>query len=318
MKPPEHKTLVRQLCRIYHLWPEATEITQSDVQIPCSGGVDRTISLVVRTFLNRQNFVEPSEAVNVDFGYSYIRLAKESGFWRGNTVVLEGKKGDAVADMEVVQPHQGEIYIGVAFDDFADSHNLIAISQDMVDIAILVLNLVLYECLVQVGQIQAVGPDHNSSNNAGHIHIERRERRIVSTEDIKNGLSIYSSVINTLSLEELRGLAVATRRFNAATAENDIIDEYCDYWECCEFLAPAGKTIKGLKLNGHKNTAIAQMICAYTKAPNKQSVYNEIKDLYDIRNDIVHNAVEDAYTVSQKIKMLRERALQLFRFRMDI
>jgi hypothetical protein len=97
-----------------------------------------------------------------------------------------------------------------------------------------------------------------------------------------------------------------------------IIDEYCDYWECCEFLAPAGKTIKGLKLNGHKNTAIAQMICAYTKAPNKQSVYNEIKDLYDIRNDIVHNAVEDAYTVSQKIKMLRERALQLFRFRMDI
>jgi hypothetical protein len=113
----------------------------------------------------------------------------------------------------------------------------------------------------------------------------------------------------------LRSLAVTSRRLNSATLEYDIIEKYCDFWECCEFLAPSGKKVNGLKLHKAKDAAISQLLRNYVK-PGKPLVLGErIREIYRVRNDLVHNAIERPDVVDNNMRLLREIAFHLFRSR---
>jgi hypothetical protein len=100
--------------------------------------------------------------------------------------------------------------------------------------------------------------------------------------------------------------------------EEDIIDKYCDFWECCEFLAPSGKKVNGIKLKGHKDGAITQLFCSYALPRNRQAIAKKIQEIYVVRNDLVHNAIENLGRVDSDVKVLREVAVQLFRCRVGI
>jgi hypothetical protein len=119
-------------------------------------------------------------------------------------------------------------------------------------------------------------------------------------------------------IEERRGLAVASRRLNSAISEDDIIDKYCDFWECCEFLAPAGKKVNELRLRKAKDVAIFQLLCNYAKLRRRQNVMDTVHDIYTVRNDLVHNAIENPERVDKNMRILQEIAFQLFRCRVGM
>jgi hypothetical protein len=312
----KRKLYIRKPCRVYDLWPENGTFTQPGFVISYSNSSSREVSFAVRTWLNRPTFSEPASPLStIDSVGSHIRLGREVGFWVGDVVVLD--KHREIGRIDVIPHHQGEIDIGLLVEDHEGRENLISFSKDLIDVAIAFLSTALKDHIFPIAEIQI--DEFNGERELTYnppIRVDRQDRIEISIEQILDALGKYRALVGSLSLEDLRTLAVASRRFNRALVEDDIIDRFCHYWECCDFLAPVGKTINGVKLSGSKDQAIAKLLEAYTKP--HPAIRRKLKELYTIRNDLVHNAIEDPDLVAKEVFVIRDLALHLFRSRIGI
>jgi hypothetical protein len=316
MTTGQRKIYIRKPCRVYDLWPENGTFTQPGFVISYSDSTSREVSFAVRTWRNRPTFSEPASPLSTtDRVGSHIRLGREVGFWVGDVVVLD--KHRTIGRVDVIPRHQGEIDIGLLVEDHEGRKNLISFSKDLIDVAITFLSTALKDHIFPIAEIQM--DEFNGEPKLLHnptIRVDNQARLTISIEQVMDALGRYRDLVRSLSSEDLRTLAVASRRLNSATVEDDIIDRFCHYWECCEFLAPVGKTINGVRLSGSKDQAIAKLLGAYTKP--HPAIRRKLKELYTIRNDLVHNAIENPHLVEKEVFVLRDLALHLYRFRVGI
>jgi hypothetical protein len=150
------------------------------------------------------------------------------------------------------------------------------------------------------------------------IRLDPKDRERASVGLLTKAFDGFCSLIEAMRLEDLRGLAVAARRLNSAMLEDDIIDKYCDLWECCEFLAPAGKKVNNIKLPKAKDAAISQLFSSYAKLRKAQRLTECVHKTYMVRNDLVHNAIENPGLVDKYLRVLHEVASHLFRCRVGL
>jgi hypothetical protein len=323
-------TCVLRPCRIYNLWPEHKVFKSRDMNIPYLGNDTPHISLYIQTFANRPDFSVPAQSLPDELGYSHMRLTDDIGFWLGNVVVGESeeggstvKSGSPVGRVEGIARYQGEVDVGIMFPYGQTSTELpVSIVAHMLDIAIPFLATSLGEYFVPITAIQIAewrGSDRKLSSPQT-IRLEGKTRITVSMTQLEETFDRYCALVANSSIEELRGLAVASRRMSSAMLEEDIIDKYCDFWECCEFLSPAGKKVNGVKLPKAKDAAITELLCNYAHPSklSRQRLRKKIHDGYVIRNDLIHNAVENPEKVDQNMKLIGEIASQLFRYRVGI
>ena len=313
-------TCVRRPCRVYHLWPELKTFKSRGLKLSSLSHDNREVSLYIQTFLNRPTFSEPASSLSADLGFSHLYLQKDVGFWRGNVVVGD-REAFPVSHVEPIPRHQGEIDVGImlgyAQEDAASATD---ISTDILDIAIPLLATLLDEYFTPLTRIQVDvwrGTERKFISPQ-RLDVERKDRDMVSVELLAQAFDAFGSLIEAISIEDLRGLAVASRRLNSAILEDEIIDKYCDFWECCEFLAPARGQINKIRLPKAKDAAISKLLCSYANVRKPERITRKVHELYDVRNDLVHNAVETPERVIENMRLLSRIAVQLFRCRVGM
>jgi hypothetical protein len=325
----EHKgTCVRRPCRVYHLWPELKVFKSRRLNIASLSNHNREIYLYIQTFLNRPTFSVPAQSLSDDLGPSHVRLGKDVGFWLGNVVVGDRgespssiRRGAPLGNAERISRYQGEIDIGIMLGNIRDDGaGLINIAGKLIDIAIPFLATALNDYLfpIAVAHVDEWSSTDRKLISPQTIRLEGKDRDRVSVDLLTKAFDGFCSLIDTMRIEDLRGLAVASRRLNNATLEDDIIDKYCDLWECCEFLAPSGRKVNEIRLPKAKDAAIIQLLCSYVKPSNPRLIIKRVCDIYSIRNDLVHNAIENLEVVDKNLRLLREIAIHLFRYRVGI
>jgi hypothetical protein len=290
---------------------------------------DRKISFYIQTFLNRPNFSTPSQLLSAELGgCSHIRLGKDIGFWLGNVVVgdsedgLTVRGGSPVANIEQTSRYQGELDVGIMFPRGPTLGVLsVKTAADILDVAIPFLATSLKEHFVPVAEIQIeewLGSACKQLASPQIIRLEAKERATISVAMLTQAFDKFCCLIDTMPIEELRGLAVASRRLNSAMSEDDVIDKYCDFWECCEFLATPGKTVNGIRLPNNKEAAVIKLLRSYARPRIPKSLIDKVHEIYTIRNDLVHRAIENPSEVEKNMRIIGEIAHQLFRLRAGI
>jgi inhibitor of KinA sporulation pathway (predicted exonuclease) len=76
--------------------------------------------------------------------------------------------------------------------------------------------------------------------------------------------------------------------------------------------------VNEIRLPKAKDAAIIQLLRSYVKPRKPQLIAERVRDIYGIRNDLVHNAIENPDVVDKHIRLLREIAFHLFRSRVGI
>jgi hypothetical protein len=327
---PRRDTCVRRPCRVYNLWPEDTVLKSRDLNVPYLDKDIGHISLYIQTFANRPDFSVPAQSLPDNLGFSHVRLSKDVGFWFGNVVVGDTEDGSTVrigspiSNPTPIARYQGEVDIGIMLPaGKALTQFTVTIAEHMLEIAIPFLATSLGEHFIPITTTQ-IDEWHGSDRSVRSPHtfrLEAKTRITVSiTQQLREAFDSFCALVANFPIEELRGIAAASRRMNSALLEEDIIDKYCDFWECCEFLAPPRKTVGGMKLPAAKDAAITALLCSFIQPSKRRRdvIREKIHACYVIRNDLVHNAIENPEMVEQNMKIIAEIALQLFRCRVGL
>ena len=114
--------------------------------------------------------------------------------------------------------------------------------------------------------------------------------------------------------------SVAARRYVTSQTETDPIDKYCDLWESCE-CATFFQKAKGGKVGRVAEALTSHWNQTSHRAPLRKSDVErvlEIKQLYEIRGRIVHEALDSPEDLSERIAMLEAVAAELLRYRLGV
>jgi hypothetical protein len=322
-------TCVRRPCRVYNLWPQSLVLKSENISFPHAGFDDNQFSLYIQTFLNRPTFSQPAQPLSAELGCSHIRLEKDVGFWTGNVVVGNSEDGSAVTanssigNIQQIPRYHGEVDVGIMLSNGQrPGPSTIAIASDVLDVAIPFLATSLGDLFVPLSGVQ-INEWHGTDqklHSPQMIRLEAKKRSAVSLQHLAEPFDRFRMLVANMSVEDLRGLAVASRRLSSGFIEDDIIDRYCDFWECCEFLAMPGKIVNGVKLPKAKHAAISKLLCSYVRPGTSGQLIldKKIHESYVVRNDLVHNAVENLQVVDENVRVVHEVALQLFRYRVGM
>ena len=108
------------------------------------------------------------------------------------------------------------------------------------------------------------------------------------------------------------------KRYLMSLNEEDPIDEYLDLWEACEF------STRDIKAKGDVVSRIGEALTQQMRRGDlqraKRHVENrlQIRTLYQIRKDLVHNAIEHPENLGEFSKLLSAITLELIRFRLGL
>jgi Apea-like HEPN len=123
--------------------------------------------------------------------------------------------------------------------------------------------------------------------------------------------------IRNLDGEQQRCLIVATRRYVNSFGEEDPVDRYCDLWESSELLVKGLKQPDGRRIKGNVTAKIAYAVAQQTGLSRKR-LNTAIDNLYDIRNDVVHSAVEEPLKLEEMTRYLELVTDQTLRFSLGL
>jgi hypothetical protein len=139
------------------------------------------------------------------------------------------------------------------------------------------------------------------------------DRPVHTSEQIKEVLSAYVTHRVQAAPADAGAIDVAARRYLSAQCETDPIDRFCDLWEACEFLS---------KTTPAKGDVVSRIAAALAQYTNKKKAELEnkldVRTIYQIRKDLMHNAIEDETEMNDKLLVLEAIAKELIRMRMNI
>jgi hypothetical protein len=169
--------------------------------------------------------------------------------------------------------------------------------------------------LIPIAEPQLI--DGNTSTQ--HLGIEVRAARCTPPGILANIIESAARAIAEIYSEQegeekIRRIGLAARRLFDSKAEMDVIDAFCDLWEACEFLCPRPSRPPRYKISDR----IALAISDYTGFHLPQIRSSLIDVAYDIRKDIVHEAIEDESKVRSMVPVLEEVVSLLIRSRLGL
>jgi len=139
-------------------------------------------------------------------------------------------------------------------------------------------------------------------------------------ESVKEAIDRFVRIRVGLDREAEHAISVAARRYITSQTETDPIDRYCDLWECCEFAtlfvkARGGKVGRVAEaLTSHWNRSLHR---SQRRKADVERVL-EIKQLYDVRGRIVHEALDAPDELAARIDLLEDVAAELLRHRLGV
>lgn len=304
-------------CRTWCVWPERTRVVSKAFTVPVGSGSAEVICLSVHlvSYEGRPHPKDsPGKPTSESTSPILWRGDLNTGYWIGQSLV---KAPDDVFKLELKHEPalQGEIdiqlHLGtqseVAKDDLKKIASAISFS------VLSYINIALGDLLVPVAPIQVGELGESGRTFEKVVLVLAWERKTFDAEALQTAVDEYVQSRVRMSQGGVRALDAAMRRYLSALTENDAIDKYCDLWETCEFAS------FGIKAKGGKVGHVAQALASHI-GRKKALVENklEIKKLYDVRNDIVHNAEENPTGLNWYTTVLERIARELIRFRVGL
>lgn len=237
------------------------------------------------------------------------------GFRLGNTI-LKAPEDDLPTEFHFRYSCQGDVDIQLHIGTNSERTNaeLEQFATPITFSVLTYLNLTCGENLVPTSplQILKIKPDNKLEYVFG-CDVAVRSRRNIEGVSVAPLMESYLNHRTGFSQEEQRSIDAATKRFHDATIESDPVDRFCDLWECCEFIVLVSKA------KGDKVSKIATELAAHTGL-KKQSLENELKirELYHIRNDVIHEAVQHPANLENRTGILESIASELIRHKLGV
>ena len=319
-------------CRTWCNWPEQIRAISKAFLIPPETEEYENIYLSIHLVSYEQRprpEILPAKLSERSNSPILWRGKMDTGYWVGQYLI---KAPEDVIKIEFEHQHalQGEIdiqlHIGSQIEVSRDKLREIATSVSFSVLSY--LNVRLKDFLVPVAPIQVSEVDEVGRHFENPATVRVRERNTFDYEILQAKLDEYVRERSPMSEEESKALDVATRRYLNSLIEEDVIDKYCDLWEVCEFAT------LDIKATGKKVGRIARALAIHMlnvpievgktakadegtkKLKTKLESDLRLTKLYGIRNDIVHNAVENPGELQQFTEILESIAHELIRFRL--
>lgn len=130
--------------------------------------------------------------------------------------------------------------------------------------------------------------EDGSSDSRGSISTYVHPRTDVSCVAVNAAIAGFENFEKQSEKIKLERLAAASRRVSSSLLEDDAIDEFSDLWEAAEFLVkPLTNNRVGKDIVGHISRRIATLAHV-----DQAAMKRLVADLYTIRCNIVHNAID--------------------------
>lgn len=317
----KHKYISILRCRTWCIWPEHSRIISKGMRVPIGSEDNDFIYLrihLVSYSLRPRPENQPAKVLS-KAGPLIWQGSMNSGFWAGQ-LLIKAPEDNVKVEMVHKYPREGEVDIQLHILTMGNysTDRLKDIVENISYSVLTYLNIYAGELLIPVAPIQIRKLDESKSGFTNLVEIFVKERKTYSVEFLEDVIEKFIFIRNRMSKEETASLDAAMRRYLDSITETSEIDKYCDLWEACEF-----GTI-GLSGKGGKVGKIAQALSNHMIKVNpiftKRSLENKlkIKELYNTRGAIVHNAIQNPQELQERTKLLSEIALEIIKFRLDV
>ncbi len=243
----------------------------------------------------------------------------ESGYWLGANFIKAPDDTVPVA-FHYEPPYEGDIDIQlhIGLTSAASIGELKQLASEISMSMLAYVNLSFGELATPVAPLQIRELKKEGSQFESSLLMAVHERQAVAPDLASIAPDRFVQVRSDLSKLEALSLAVASRRYLTSLSEVDDVDRYCDLWESCEF-STMFESAKGAKV-GKIAHALASHFARNGVHIGKTQVERdlEIRNLYNTRGRIVHNAVETPEQFEGTTAMLQAVATELLRYRFGL
>jgi len=301
-----HNYILILRCRTFGIWPEWTSIfsnfyvVESEIN---AKKIEITFSMGIVCYERRPlPEIDPPRPEIKSISPIVWRGDIQTGFCLGDSFI-KAPEDEVPLALKYEHAYQGEIdiFLKIGSDENVSYQILDEIFHPIARSIATYMGITLDDFILPVAPVRISKLKNGTAETLSDVIVEVKNRPDNTIEIIREKFQSFSRNIMIKSKEERIAYDVACRRYLSSFEEIDLIDRYCDLWEVCEFL-----TIE-TKAKGKKVGKIAKELANYIGA-SKSDVENklEIKEIYDVRNDIVHNAIEQPEKVNKKLKILKE------------
>lgn len=317
-----HKYLLIQRCKPYGVWPKDF-LYEADHKVTEIEAHGETYKLTVRLGVKAYDdalFVNNKGGEAPHVGSLVVDNRRWPGFWIGDAVL---RAPDELTPMGVsfrnVEPGEVDFFIGVVCLREVPMDVLRDYLSPLVVMFIMSLATRLDDVIVMTAppMLSKLMGDGRSQVRAA-LKVEVRDRPRLTPEAIQAAFPAFFDAVANLNAEKKRLVAVAMRRYQDSMSETDLVDRFCDLWETCEFLGKCVQTDSGRKVGGHTDSVIAFVVASVMRRNRNHGHTKAIGRLYDIRKDLVHNAVEDPEGFEGMVQVMEEVAAQMIRYTFSI
>ncbi|MHB8870279.1 MAG: hypothetical protein ACYC6T_18355 [Thermoleophilia bacterium] len=222
--------------------------------------------------------------------------------------------------LEHEPPYEGDldIQLHIGLDQPVELQDLALVASPICTSVLVHLNAALGELLIPAAPLQVrMLEEAGRSSFADSMTMCVRERPLVTLEAVEELLVPFIEKRRDMTKEEAAASSAAARRFMTATIETDPMDKYCDLWESCEFAVRFERAKGGIVGCIAKATATHWNGTSGQRRLEKAQVERQlgIKRLYQTRGQIVHEALDNAEGLYDRMAMLESIATELLRYR---
>jgi len=278
------------------------------------------LSIHIATYASRKRpEIQPAQPLAENSGPIVWRGKMEAGYWLG-VQYIKAPEDEVPITFHYEPPYEGEIdiqlHMGLLSSPPID--DLTQLASEISTSILAYVNLSLGELATPVAPIQLRELKEGRFHFESGVVVAVRERRNITDDIARNAIHHFTAIRAVLSPFEARALGVATRRYLSSITETDDVDRYCDLWESCEFStmfekAKGGKVGKIARaLTSHLNDSGVVI----SKAQLKREL--RIKELYQTRGDVVHNAIDTPKDFREKTSLLEAITSELLRYRFGL
>jgi len=306
-------SFVFQRCRYYGLWPEGNFYGVAPFKMECFAGSElenARFQVWYRTYGNLGNINVAPAQITGDV-IEFASLDKTIGFYIGNRKYIEGNEGDRIFQARYERPKQGEvdIYISCVKEDgtLFDIDKLYTSLAPFMPILTMHFSCLVGDLVVPIGRPEGLERSQTASRMAAGEQkqvLVLQPRPHVGGETLQRALNSFSNFAAKVSRADCIEIGLAAKRILAGQQETDLIDRYCDFWEACEFLCRAKKFKPDQRLANMLETSIG--------VHDSKIKTLIVSPLYDIRKNIVHDAIEDVSRIERATPILEDIALLVF------
>jgi hypothetical protein len=146
------------------------------------------------------------------------------------------------------------------------------------------------------------------------LSIIAKRKQSIDIKFISNMLNAFGSLHGRSSDNMRRIFSVSARRLVAGYSEEDLIDQYCDFWEACEFATSQARLADGRRIKGQGPVPRIAYVLARRLALQKPRFEIAcVQPLYSLRKNLVHDALENPGELRTNVSVLKRLAMECLR-----